>query len=327
MNNQEPTYVASAYDDCNYELCKHWRKSDKLEDKIKLANNGDEADIDDLMKDPRWSQCKEIKKAAIVLYGDDKYLDKLVHDPDEDIRAAVASKWRSKDLDILVHDPSVKVRKAVAAYADSGFFSSKYFDVLVNDESVEVRLVVADKVNCYGSSDNPYLDILVHDPSVKVRLEVALKGFDHYLDALVSDKAPAVREMVARKGKPRHLNKLVKDPEASVRLEVAKRGRDRNLEKLVHDRDERVREFAIKQVRDKDLQNLKEMQKAGKINQTADLEKIADLLPEWRESSKPEDKAMLVRYGRDYDLAKLTRAKSIWQNNAIVMKAIAELDN
>lgn len=38
-----------------YELLKQWRESDELEDKIKLAENGNDSDINDLMKDPRWS--------------------------------------------------------------------------------------------------------------------------------------------------------------------------------------------------------------------------------------------------------------------------------
>ena len=150
----------------SYELCKHWRKSDKLEDKIKLANNGDEADIDDLMKDPRWSQCKEIKKAAIVLYGDDKYLDKLVHDHDPIVREAVASIGRKQDLDLLVYDENAWVRDAVAKYG-----RDKDLDVLVRDPDWVVRKAVAE----HGRKKD--LAILIKDVNNVVRkIAIAKQG-------------------------------------------------------------------------------------------------------------------------------------------------------
>lgn len=234
-----------------YELLEQWRESDKLEDKIKLAKNGNEADIDDLLKDPRWSQCKEIKKAAIILYGAN--LDKFVQDPDEDIRAAVASKWRSKDLDILVRDPSVKVRTTVAAYADQSMHTKKLFDILVGDESPEVRAMVAQMACCYGTQNNPYLDKLVHDPSADVRAIVARYSVKKYLDILVNDPDEDVRATVVWWGhRPKDLNKLVKDPSPFVRKAVAMQGRDRNLEKLINDPDEDVRRTACKKVREKE---------------------------------------------------------------------------
>ena len=249
-------------------------------------------------------------------------------DPDEDVRAAVASKWRDEDLDILVHDPSEKVRETVAAYADYATHTTKYFDILIGDESPKVRLMVAMKAGWFGTPNNPYLDKLVHDPNALVRKEVAHYAIKKHLDILVNDPSEDVRVTVARWGhRPKDLNKLVKDPSPLVRKEVALCGRDRNLAKLVDDPDNDVRKAAVEKVREKDLNDLQKMQKEGKISQKANLEIIADLLPEWRKSNKPNEKALLVRYGRDYDLAELTKARSIWRENEIVMKAIAEHDD
>lgn len=240
------------YDEEDYELRAKWRQSNKLDDKRQLACFGFDSDVRDLMHNPRWSQDKKIKEAIIIKHG--MYLDQFVHDPDEDIRAAVASKHRDEDLEILVYDPSVKVREMVAVNADCAMNTSKYFDILVNDESPDVRLLVAMKVSCYGKPNNPYLDILVHDPAPIVRKEVAHYAIKEHLDILVNDPDEEVREAVARWGhRPKDLNKLAKDPSPIVRKEVAKQGRDRNLDTLVHDPDPAVREAVAQQGRDCDL--------------------------------------------------------------------------
>ncbi len=62
---------------------------------------------------------------------------------------------------------------------------------------------------------------------------------------------------------------------------------------------------------EKDMENLRGLQEGGKIEKDKDLEKIADQLPEWRESDKEEDKAKLAKYGRKYDLDKLAKDKHI----------------
>ena len=240
------------YDEEDYELRAKWRQSDKLDDKRALACFGFDSDVHDLMKDPRWSQDKKIKEAIIIKHG--MYLGKFVYDPDEDIRADVASKHRDEDLEILVHDPSVKVREMVTVNADCAMNTSKYFDILVNDESTDVRVLVAMKVSCYGKPNNPYLDILVHDPAPIVRKEVARYAIKEHLDILVNDPDEEVRAAVAYWGhRPKDLNKLVKDPSPIVRKEVAKQGRDRNLDVLVHDPDPAVRKAVAEQGRDKDL--------------------------------------------------------------------------
>lgn len=51
-----------------------------------------------------------------TLQHDDAALDKLVSNPDEDVRVFIAKAARPQDLDILVSDPSALVRAAVARY-------------------------------------------------------------------------------------------------------------------------------------------------------------------------------------------------------------------
>ena len=59
---------------------------------------------------------KELQAIDATLAHDDATLDKLVKDPDENVRIFVAKAARPQDLDILVHDPSPFVRMAVAHY-------------------------------------------------------------------------------------------------------------------------------------------------------------------------------------------------------------------
>lgn len=59
---------------------------------------------------------KELEAIDATLAGDDATLDKLVNDPDENVRVFVAKAARPQDLDKLVDDPSPFVRMAVAHY-------------------------------------------------------------------------------------------------------------------------------------------------------------------------------------------------------------------
>ena len=59
-----------------------------------------------------------------------------------------------------------------------------------------------------------------------------------------------------------------------------------------------------------DLENLKQLQEAGKIDKNLNISKIADRLPEWRESSDAKDKQKLAKYGNGKDLDILVRDKN-----------------
>ena len=59
---------------------------------------------------------KELQAIDATLAHDDATLDKLVNDPDENVRIFVAKAARPQDLDKLVNDSSEFVRMAVAHY-------------------------------------------------------------------------------------------------------------------------------------------------------------------------------------------------------------------
>ena len=59
---------------------------------------------------------KELQAIDAGLAHDDAALDKLVSDPDENVRIFVAKAARPQDLDRLVSDSSALVRAAVARY-------------------------------------------------------------------------------------------------------------------------------------------------------------------------------------------------------------------
>ena len=59
---------------------------------------------------------KELEAIDATLAHDDQALDRLVTDPDENVRVFVAMQGRDEDLDKLVGDPSPFVRMAVAHY-------------------------------------------------------------------------------------------------------------------------------------------------------------------------------------------------------------------
>lgn len=62
------------------------------------------------------SREKELRAIDAVLDRDNAALDRLVTDPDENVRIWVAKAARPQDLDKLVSDPSPFVRMAVAHY-------------------------------------------------------------------------------------------------------------------------------------------------------------------------------------------------------------------
>ena len=249
-----------------YELLKQWRESDKLKDKIKLARNGNESDISNLIKDPRWSQCKEIKKAAIIFYN--AILEKLINDPDVTVRETACEKVREKDLENLkklqkdgkigswvdlekIADwlPSLRDENNDDEYKEelAEYGRDCDLDKLVKDPEWEVRHAVAMR----GRGKD--LDILVRDKDDNVRIAVALQGRNCDLDILVHDKNEWVREAVARQGRGKDLDILVNDPDFIVRRSVAEKGREQDLDILVRDKDEYVREEVAKRGRDKDL--------------------------------------------------------------------------
>lgn len=143
--------------------------------------------------------------------------------------------------------------------------------------------------------------------------DLATFGRDSDLDKLMADdwgnRSETVGDVIALRGRDKDLDKLVNSTEAEVRAAVALNGRDKDLDKLANDENKDVRYVVKYANKEKDLVNLKKMQKEGKISKDLNISKLADKLPQWRESDQPEDKRKLAKYGRDYDLDKLVKAK------------------
>lgn len=226
-----------------------------------------------------------ILRSVAACYGRDKDLDKLVNDKDAEVRSYVAEQGRDEDLDKLVNDPDENVRRYVA-----------------------------------GQGRDQDLDKLVSDEDPFVRMDVAKQGRDKDLDKLVSDDFSLVKAVVVSQGRDKDLDKLVNDPDEGVRVGVAFRGRDTDLDKLVHDSNLHVTQVARTQIRNRDLENLRHLQEEGKIKEGADLGKIADQLPGWRESNKRGDKLQLAKYGRDSDLDKLGRGESYLVRKTVALR-------
>lgn len=154
-----------------------------------------------------------------VMYG--WGIEQLKDDPDENVRAAIASKGFY--LDQYKDDPSNWVRMTVAE-------QGKYLEKLKNDPNEYVRAVVAGKgaylneliedpsaaVRVHVAEQIPLEDItikLIRDSSVDVRAALAERGIA--LHEYVNDEDPVVRTIVAEKGE--YINILLQDPDAEVR--------------------------------------------------------------------------------------------------------------
>jgi len=99
------------------------------------------------------------KSEKMALVARVEYLDKLVHDPDWEVRKAVAE--MDYGHDILIRDADAEVRLVVARRGIANLTS------MINDPSWLVRQAVAQ--HGYG------LDILVNDPQAEVRIAAQQK--------------------------------------------------------------------------------------------------------------------------------------------------------
>lgn len=313
------------------------RASESDEDKILLAEHGNEKDLDKLVKDP-----DEDVRYAVAWRGRPKDLDKLVFDRDTAVRSAVAQQGRDQDLDKLVGDKEWNVRRHVAAYG-----RDKDLDKLVKDPDEEVRQFAEQQIrkkdldNLTEMSKSGLLDqkfLLLKDIGAvnwpddtgnleaiakqlpkwreeadedpKARVKLAAFGRDKDLDKIMakSDNGWRVREAVAMRGRDQDLDKLVSDPAVLVRSEVAKHGRDKDLDKLVGDSDWGVRRSVAEQGRDKDLDKL-----------VSDKNKWVRVTVARQERDKDLDKLVsdpdynvrssVANQGRDKDLDKLVSDK------------------
>ena len=301
--------------------------------RMAAARKGRDQDLDKLVRDKDWAV-----RNMVAGHGRDQDLDILVNDKDPHVLETVIDQGRDKDLDKLAYGPISKVGQGpllvvngkaldevrrrdlenlkkiqkegkitqtnlkAAGCKDLDDLATKLSDWRKSSKADD-RMMVA----MYGRDYD--LDKLRGDENWIVRKSVADRGRDQDLDKLARDPDEYVRAEVALQGRDQDLDTLVNDPDEEVRAAVASRGRDQDLDKLANDPVKDVRKIVARVNRQKDLENLKKMQKEGKISKDLNISKLADKLPQWRESSEPEDKRKLAKYGRDRDLDKLVKDK------------------
>lgn len=129
---------------------------------------------------------KQLDKIHLAADGTDSDLDRLSKDDDWQVREAVAKRGRNKDLDVLRDDKEIWVRKAVAEHG-----REQDLNKLVNDPSPFVRMVIAQR----GRDRD--LSILAHDKSATIRKIVAQKCNAKDLRQLLNDPDEVVREIAA----------------------------------------------------------------------------------------------------------------------------------
>lgn len=142
---------------------------------------------------PQWRESNgEEDREKLAYYGRDKDLDKLVSDPDWQVRQAVAYRGRGEDLDKLVGDPDYKVRMRVAAQG-----RDKDLDKLVNDKDLDVQEAVV-----YQGRDKD-LNKIANDP----KSDMFLKSLAEHIKekkAMISQESEtdvmAKRREAARRG-------------------------------------------------------------------------------------------------------------------------------
>ena len=103
-----------------------------FEQKIKQIKHGPSDKAMQFIDDPN-----EYVRAALASRGDDEILDILVNDDSVEVVSRVLSHRRDKDLDILVHHSSPIIRGRVAEIG-----RSQDLDILANDDAFYVVLKV-----------------------------------------------------------------------------------------------------------------------------------------------------------------------------------------
>lgn len=137
---------------------------------------------------------------------------RLVTDPDESVRAAVALRAPQRLLERMAGDENREVRIRVAQQ-----LAPSRLELMRNDPDYYVRAWVARRVPLQQ------LLAMARDPEPLVRFEVAQRVEPGSLRWFLEDEDLSVRRVVARRGGTHLLRILARDASWRVRLEVAHR--------------------------------------------------------------------------------------------------------
>lgn len=128
----------------------------------------------------------------IKLINESKYLDTLISDENEIIRASIADKGYG--LDILINDKDEMVRNHVIRYCKRHKHIPLCNKIFTRHHIL--NLLYASKIDFIKKCK--HLDILVEDEDPAIRRAIAEHGY--YLEKLINDINPGVRMQVVRQG-------------------------------------------------------------------------------------------------------------------------------
>jgi hypothetical protein len=176
-------------------------------------------------------------RALAARHGSVFRLSALLDDPDETVRASVATRVPQSLLRRLINDPHREVRIRVAQR-----LAAPSLVAMLKDPDYYVRVWVARRI------PETFLARLSEDAESEVRAEVAERLSPGALILLLRDPDPRIRRCVARRAPPAQLALLAQDPAWEVRWEVAQRANDRLCEVLSRDPESEVRNAALQRL-------------------------------------------------------------------------------
>ncbi|SMF28239.1 Leucine rich repeat variant [Alteromonadaceae bacterium Bs31] len=158
------------------------------------------------LRDDFWE-----RRAISVRYAPLDALDRLVADPDEAVRRAVAYRLPREQLHQLMDDEDREVRITVADR-----IPIEQLEAMASDVDYLVRAYVAQRLPVGR------LFRFIRDPDLQVRKIIARRVPEESLGLMFSDREPEVRRIVASRLTGDELRPLLQDADWTVRLEAVK---------------------------------------------------------------------------------------------------------
>jgi hypothetical protein len=170
------------------------------------------------------------RRAIAIRYVPVASVRKLIKDPDEAVRRAVATRLPADELAGLMNDPDREVRITVAAR-----MAPEKLHRMMFDADYMVRLQVAQRVP-HGS-----LPRMAHDADREVRKEVARRLPAFALSRMAADQEAEVRRIAAARMLADDAERMLADDDWLVRLGAVGQARPEALAVLVDDPEPEVR--------------------------------------------------------------------------------------
>ncbi|WP_080635020.1 4Fe4S-binding leucine-rich repeat protein [Teredinibacter turnerae] len=158
------------------------------------------------LRDDFWE-----RRAIAVRYSPIDALDRLIQDPDEAVRRAVAYRLPREQLFQLMDDEDREVRITVADR-----IPLEQLEKMADDRDYLVRAYVAQRLS------EGRLFRFIRDPDLQVRKIIAGRLPEESLGLMASDREPEVRRIIAQRLTGADVVPLLSDEDWTVRLEAVK---------------------------------------------------------------------------------------------------------